>query len=110
VVPLVRRRRGSRLLAIAAAVERRSDHPLARAVVDGAASGRRSRPPEADEVAAITGFGLRGGRRHEVLIGKLGLFTREAPDGSSSEVTALQDEGRTVMLVRPAASSSACSA
>jgi len=94
----------ARLLTIAAALERRSDHPLARAVVEGAASRRTTPLPDADEVAAITGFGLRGvieGR--PALVGKPGLFA-EAPGGLPAAiqeaVARLQDAGRTVMVVR----------
>ncbi len=92
-----------RLLAISAAVERRSDHPLARAVVEG---GAEAKVPvlEAEDVAAITGFGLRGRVDGiQVLIGKLGLFTRDGgqvPDAVRTMVTELQDKGRTVMLVQ----------
>lgn len=92
-----------RMLAICAAVERRSDHPLARAVVEG---GAEAKVPtlEAEDVAAITGFGLRGRVDGiEVLIGKLGLFTRDGgqvPDAVRAMVTELQEKGRTVMLVQ----------
>ncbi len=92
-----------RMLAICAAVERRSDHPLARAVVEG---GAEAKVPtlEAEDVAAITGFGLRGRVDGiEVLIGKLGLFTRDGgqvPEAVRTMVTELQEKGRTVMLVQ----------
>lgn len=90
----------ARLLTIAAAVERRSDHPLARAVVDGAATRSTTPPPDADEVAAITGFGLRGVvEGTPVLVGKPGLFA-EAPEDIQRSVQRLQDAGRTVMVVR----------
>lgn len=92
-----------RLLAISVAVERRSDHPLARAVVE---AGVDSTAPamEAEDVMAITGFGLRGRvAGMDILIGKLGLFTRDGgqvPEGVRVMVTELQEKGRTVMLVR----------
>ncbi len=92
-----------RLLAIAAALERRSDHPLARAVVEGAGQ-RGAMVLEADEVVAITGFGLRGKvDGAAVLIGKPGLFTQEpggVPEAVHALATGLLDQGRTVMLVR----------
>ena len=92
-----------RLLAMSAAVERRSDHPLARAVVEGAVESKHP-VMEADDVAAITGFGLRGRVAGvDVLIGKLGLFTRDGgqvPEAIHAMVTALQEKGRTVMLVQ----------
>lgn len=92
----------NRLLAISVAVERRSDHPLARAVVDGAKL--KDPVPDAEDVSSITGFGLRGRVGGiEVLIGKLGLFTRDGgkvPDAVRTMVAELQEKGRTVMLVQ----------
>ena len=93
------------LLRIAAAIERQSDHPLALAIVNGA----EERIPaavagvEATGVEAITGFGVRGlVDGVPVLIGKQGLFTREA--ALPSEIASLADrllaEGRTIMIVK----------
>ncbi len=92
-----------RLLAVAAALERRSDHPLARAVVEGAEARLREPAPEAEDVTSITGFGLRGRvAGEEVQIGKPGLFTREGgqiPETIAAATASLQEQGRTVMLV-----------
>lgn len=92
------------LLAVAAAVEKQSDHPLATAIVEGARERRPSLGPlEATDVEAVIGYGVRatvGGR--SVTIGKPGLFTREGalPQSVTAAVSQLQGEGRTVMVVR----------
>src|SRR3546814_20015636 len=89
------------LLAIAVAVEVRSDHPLATAIVrDGTERLAERTPPAATDVTAVTGKGIRatvGGA--EVLIGKVGLF--EGSGGVHpallSEVNQLLASGRTAM-------------
>ena len=93
------------LLVLALAVEKQSDHPLASAVVEGAAQRLRAEDtiPDADRVQAIVGFGVRAiVRGVDVLIGKPGLFTGE--NGLTADVEAilsrLQADGRTVMVVR----------
>lgn len=92
------------LLAVAVAVERRSDHPLASAIVQGATARRPSQETlDAEEVEAVVGHGVRakvGGS--EVTIGKPGLFTRGGtlPESVVGAVEALQGQGRTVMIVR----------
>jgi len=92
------------LLSLAAAVERKSDHPLAAAVVEGVAARRPSLDvPEATNVEAIVGRGIRAtvGER-AVTIGKPGLFSRDGslPSGVADAVDRLQRAGRTVMVVR----------
>jgi Cd2+/Zn2+-exporting ATPase len=93
------------LLGVALAVEKRSDHPLATAIVEGAAD--RLRPgdavPDAKDVQAIVGFGVRAlVDGEEVLIGKPGLFTgvRGLTAEVQRTVSQLQEDGRTVMVVR----------
>lgn len=93
------------LLRMAVAIERRSDHPLASAVVTGAADRlpAAARPADARDVEAITGFGIRGMvDGAAVLIGKPGLFTREAPlpAGVAAAAERLQTDGRSVVIVR----------
>ncbi|MEX5729217.1 Cu+-exporting ATPase [Rhodovulum iodosum] len=66
-----------RLLALAAAVEARSEHPIARAVT--AAAGRPL--PAAEAVEALPGFGLKGlVEGAEMLVGAERLMTREGVD------------------------------
>lgn len=93
------------LLRVAVAVEKQSDHPLASAIVTGAASRLppSSSSAEAKDVEAITGFGVRASvDGTPVLIGKPGLFTREAalPEEVASVAEKLQSDGRTVMVVK----------
>lgn len=93
------------LLRITLAVEKQSDHPLAAAIVAGAAS----RVPAADPVAAasdveaIVGFGVRATVDNvAVLVGKPGLFKRDGtlPDKVEVAADALQVAGRTIMIVK----------
>ena len=91
----------SELLALAAAVESRSGHPLAQAIVT-AARERGLRWQDASDAEAVTGKGMRarlGGRRIE--IGNLKLFAGEAVDADiAAQVERLETLGRTTMLVR----------
>lgn len=88
------------LLRVALAVEKLSDHPLARAIVEGAADV--AEVPEATGVEAIIGHGVKAriaGR--EVLVGKPSLF--DAGVGLPADVRAaverLRASGRTIMVV-----------
>jgi Cu+-exporting ATPase len=90
------------LLRLAASVEQQSEHPLARAIVAGAAARNISVPAVA-EFDSVTGGGARGhveGRA--VLVGTRGWLAEEgvaalaALDGRAA---ALQQQGRTVMHV-----------
>jgi len=91
------------LLQLAAAVENRSEHPLARAVVR-AAQERGLSFPTATEVEAVSGRGVRGvldgtwlyvGNR--ALCRELGF---SLPDGLAAQGRALEEEqGKTVMFV-----------
>ncbi len=94
----------SALLSIAVAVEARSDHPLAAAIVrDGGDRLDGLIPPEVSEVTAITGRGIRATvSGAPVLIGNVALF--EENGGIDSDVAAtvasLQARGRTIMVVK----------
>ena len=88
----------SRLLAVAAAVERRSEHPLAGAIV-AAAEARGVVIPEPDDVAADPGRGVVGvveGR--VVLVGNAALFAAYGVSDAAFTVERerLESEGRTV--------------
>lgn len=100
----------AQLLTTAAAVERRSQHPLARAVVH-AAEGRGLALPEAGELEAISGKGIRStlqGQRVE--IGRLLLFEEMGagvPDRVRQDVARLEADGRSTMTVRSTATDAA---
>ena len=90
------------LLRLAASVEQQSEHPLARAVVAGAAAQNLSLPAVA-HFESVTGGGARGtveGRK--VLVGKRGWLAEEHVADLSAlddRTEALQRQGRTVMHV-----------
>ncbi len=92
------------LLTTAVAVERLSDHPLAKAVVrHGEAEGVAT--AEAHDLQSITGRGIRADLDGEgVFIGKDDLFAEvegaPLPDAIRQTVERLETEGRTTMIVR----------
>ena len=90
------------LLSITAALERRSGHPLAQAIVR-AAESRGLELPEAGEVTSITGRGLRGAvAGRTVLIGNRRLMD-ESGIVLLGEITGradqLERDGKTTMIV-----------
>ena len=94
------------LLTISAAVERRSQHPLAKAVLK-AAEERSLTIPDAGDLESVTGRGLRSrvdGRMIE--IGRLLMFEEAKaaiPAAIRQSVEKLEAGGRTTMTVRRAA-------
>ncbi len=90
------------VLKVAAAVEIRSNHPLAQAVVREAQRQGLELPP-ADSLEIVTGRGVRSsldGR--PVLIGNLKLFEAEGlavPDSIRTQVERLEAEGKTTMVI-----------
>ncbi|WP_051815023.1 cation-translocating P-type ATPase [Streptomyces iakyrus] len=81
------------VLRLAAALEARSEHPLAAAIL--AAVG--SDVPDAADVTAVVGHGLRGAvGGAPVRLGRPGFID---PGALASDVTRLQDQGATVVLV-----------
>jgi Cd2+/Zn2+-exporting ATPase len=94
------------MLADAAAVERRSEHPLARAVVQAAeAQGLASALSVAEEVEALTGRGVRGWvDGHSVTVGTHTYIHESHPDLVAGPlcdgVHAAQAAGQTAMVVR----------
>lgn len=90
------------LLRLAASVEQQSEHPLARAIVAGAAARNISVPAVA-QFDSVTGGGARGHvEGHAVLVGTRGWLAEDgvadlaALDGRAEK---LQQQGRTVMHV-----------
>jgi len=91
------------LLRVTAAVERRSQHPLAAAVVRRAEADNVSLP-EASDVESVTARGVRSTVEGKVVeIGSLRMFegdTATVPSVITEQVTKLQNRGRSVMVVR----------
>ncbi len=90
-----------RLLRFAAAIERTSEHPLAEAIV-GRARFDGVEIPEAGSFEAVPGRGVRGRvDGATILLGNRALMAEEGVDADAFEerVTALEHEGRTVMLL-----------
>ncbi len=91
----------TRMFTLAAALERNSEHPLAEAVVARAKDDGIDLPA-VEGFSAIPGHGVEGtvmGKR--VAFGNRKLMAREGIDVSAheDEITALEDNGKTVMLV-----------
>lgn len=97
-------RTAEELLALAAAVERASAHPIARAVVAAAQAHEGALAyPEVTDVAAIVGFGMRARLGEEdVRIGQETLFTQTAPLPAEvlAQTEVLRAAGRTLLLVQ----------
>jgi Cu+-exporting ATPase len=92
----------SRALALAAALELPSEHPLARAVVTGARE-RRIAIPKVAEFSALTGRGVRGTvEGHAVALGNAALMKESsiaADDAAHARADVLRGQGATVMFL-----------
>jgi len=89
------------VLALAAAAEKGSEHPLGEAIVQAAAA-RGLAVPKAENFAAVPGHGVEaevGGRR--VLLGNAGLFKERGVElgAIGAEAERLAAEGKTPMFV-----------
>ncbi|MGF7008964.1 Cu+-exporting ATPase [Aminobacter sp. BE322] len=89
------------LLALAAGLEKGSEHPLAEAIVDGAGQ-RGVAVPEAQDFESVTGKGVTGtvsGRK--IALGNAAMMTDLGLDiaGLSARADALRAEGKTAMFV-----------
>jgi Cd2+/Zn2+-exporting ATPase len=92
------------LLKIAAAVESRSDHPLAKAIV-AKADEQNLKFPESKDLQSISGKGVRAKVDDQpVWIGNKKLFNDVENHGLSQEIIeqaeALESEGKTTMIVK----------
>jgi Cd2+/Zn2+-exporting ATPase len=91
------------LLALAGAVEQRSEHPLAQAVVNASkAGGMLGKYAAAQDVRALAGRGVRGMvDGHEVFIGSHMHFDQSVPHdaGLCDEIERASQQGYTSMLV-----------
>jgi len=89
------------VLRLAAAAEAGSEHPLARAIVDGALE-RDLEVPDAEAFENVPGHGVRATvEGHEVLVGNRKLL-RDAevdPAPAAETMERLESEGKTAMLV-----------
>jgi len=90
-----------RLLALAGAAEKNSEHPLAEAVVAGVRE-RGIAIPQAEAFEAVPGYGIRSvveGR--EVLVGSRNWMAQNRIDAEAAFATmnALEESGKTAMLV-----------
>jgi Cd2+/Zn2+-exporting ATPase len=87
-----------RLFAVAAAIERSSEHPLARAIVTGATE-REIPIPDATDFEALPGSGARATVCDRPLrIGRPSIFGQLTPD-IAVEVAAQEHQGRTVVAL-----------
>ncbi|KKF39385.1 ATPase P [Halorubrum saccharovorum] len=89
------------VLRLAATAERGSEHPLARAIVDGA-EARGLEVPEPDGFENVPGHGVRATvDGDEVLVGNRKLLRDNDVDPSpaAEEMERLESEGKTAMLV-----------
>jgi len=89
------------VLALAAAVEKRSEHALGEAIVQ-AAEKRNIGIPDADGFEAVTGMGVRASvEGSDVLVGSRKLMMgHEVELGQTAEeMQRLEEQGKTVMLV-----------
>ncbi|MER2599251.1 MAG: heavy metal translocating P-type ATPase [Caldilineales bacterium] len=95
------------LLALAAALERRSEHPLAAAVVQAAAAQQLdSRYPAADAVEALAGRGLRGAVNGRLVHISSHRAAHQQAIAHSAElcrqITSAETAGQTTMLLHEA--------
>jgi Cd2+/Zn2+-exporting ATPase len=90
------------VLQLAAAVERRSEHPLAQAVVNAAGERKPHNGYVAEEVEAIAGRGVRGRvNGKSIVVGSHALFDAEHPHDETicRTVDAAEKNGCTTMMV-----------
>lgn len=89
------------LLALAAGLEKGSEHPLAEAIVDGA-RGRGVKVPDASGFEAVTGKGVSGTvSGQKVALGNAAMMADLGIDTASvlASAEALQADGKTAMFV-----------
>ncbi|NOZ87671.1 MAG: heavy metal translocating P-type ATPase [Deltaproteobacteria bacterium] len=92
----------NRLLSLAAAIERPSEHPLGRAIVEAAAKRAISTELPVEDFQAVSGQGVRGRVNGEdVLLGNEKLLAGSGlePGGLAAEAGRLRAEAHTVMFL-----------
>lgn len=86
------------LLALAAAVERLSEHPLARAIVNGA-DEHGITIPEASEFVSMTGYGVKATVcDYTIQVGRTNLFGILSPE-IATKIREQEQQGRSVVVV-----------
>ena len=94
---------GAELLSVSASVERRSQHPLAQAVVRRAEADKLQLP-EAGELESLTARGVRSSVGGEIVeIGSLRLWEQDGvpvPQEIQDAVTRLKVGGRSIIVIR----------
>ncbi len=93
------------LIAVCAAVETHSDHPLAQAIVRAAKTRLGTWDMIATDFQSITGKGVSAKINDEnVFIGKSGLYLEEdrdsLPDDIAQKVTEMSSRGRSTMIIK----------
>jgi P-type Cu+ transporter len=91
----------AQILSAAAGLDRTSEHPLARAVVDGA-QARGITPAQVANFESVTGQGVRGEiDGHEFALGNAALMKAKGVliAGIAEQVERLRSEGRTVIFL-----------
>ena len=89
------------LLALAAALEKSSEHPLARAIVDGAVQ-KNVLPADVSDFQSVTGKGVTGKHANKTLaLGNTALMkdVGASVETLQGEVDSLRASGRTVMFI-----------
>jgi Cu+-exporting ATPase len=89
------------ILALAAGLERSSEHPLARAIVEGAKS-RAIAPLDIGDFQSVTGRGVTGShQRRSLALGNASLMkdVGASVDSLQTEVDAIRERGRTAMYL-----------
>ncbi|MEJ0038048.1 MAG: copper-translocating P-type ATPase [Gammaproteobacteria bacterium] len=89
------------LLSLAAGLEKSSEHPLARAIVEGA-TARAITPAEVSDFQSVTGRGITGrSGGHDLALGNLALMqdVGASVEPLQNEVASLRSSGRTVMFL-----------
>jgi len=89
----------SKIIEIAASLEQLSEHPLAEAIVNYARESKIGLS-KVDGFKAIPGHGVEGGiSTKKYYLGNRKLMTNVGVDVDDSQITELEEEGKTVMLL-----------
>ncbi|MFI0784344.1 heavy metal translocating P-type ATPase [Streptomyces lydicus] len=93
----------AQVLRLAGALEHASEHPVARAVAEGAASRTGAALPTPEDFANVPGLGVQGVvEGHAVLVGRerlLNDWSQSLPSGLAAAKAAAEAEGRTAVTV-----------